>query len=189
MAFNKLKWGSRYRTLLIMIEVRRIAAGECEERVPELAAVLVDCVAGNASVSFMAPFTQAQGEEFFQSVSKGLKAGERVLLAAFMDGEVVGTVQLLLAMPPNQLHRADVAKLLVHRRARNQGIAALLMSAVEEAAKGEGRTVLVLDTVVGGGADRLYSRLGWTRVGEIPRYAQFPDQTWCDTAIFWKAVA
>jgi len=164
-------------------------AAECEERVPELAAVLVDCVEGNASVSFMAPFTQAEGEEFFRTVSQGVSAGERVLLAAFLDGELVGTVQLVVATPPNQTHRADVSKLLVHRRARSRGIAALLMNAVEDAAKAEGRILLVLDTAVGGSGDRLYNRLGWTRVGEIPRYALFPDQTWCGTAIFWKSVA
>ncbi len=98
----------------------------------------------------------------------------------------MGTVQMILATPPNQPHRADVAKLLVRRSARNRGVAALLMDEVERAARRSGKTLLVLDTVVGGSAEKLYSRLGWTRAGVIPRYAMFPDGSWCDTAIFWK---
>ena len=168
------------------VEVRRLGADERERYLETIAAVLVDCVERNASVSFMLPFSQSAAKEFFASAFQEVGKRNRILLAAFLDGEMVGTVQMILATPPNQPHRADIAKLLVKRSARNRGIAALLMDEVEQAAKGAGKTLLVLDTVVGGSAEKLYSRLGWTRAGVIPRYAMFPDGSWCDTAIFWK---
>ena len=168
------------------LEVRRLEADERERYLETIAAVLVDCVEGNASVSFMLPFSQSAAEEFFASAFQEVGKGNCILLAAFLDGELVRTVQMILATPPNQPHRADIAKLLVKRSARNRGIAARLMDEVEQAAKGAGKTLLVLDTVVGGSAEKLYSRLGWTRAGVIPRYAMFPDGSWCDTAIFWK---
>jgi len=115
-----------------------------------------------------------------------VQRGDRILLAAFIDSRLVGTVQILLATPPNQPHRADVAKLLVRRSARGQGIGRQLMEQVEEASRLAGKTLLVLDTVTGDPAERLYLRLGWNRVGVIPKYALYPDGTWCDTTIFWK---
>jgi GNAT superfamily N-acetyltransferase len=118
-----------------------------------------------------------------------VQQGDRILLAAFVDSKLVGTVQILLATPPNQPHRADVAKLLVLRSARGQGIGARLMKCVEEAGRLRGKTLLVLDTATGGDAERLYLRLGWNRVGGIPNYALFPDGTYCDTTIFWKQLA
>jgi GNAT superfamily N-acetyltransferase len=98
----------------------------------------------------------------------------------------VGTVQVLLALPENQPHRADIAKLLVHRRVRRRGLAQRLMEAADATARAEGRTVLVLDTVTGGDAERLYSRVGWHRVGEVPRYALMPDGVECGTTFFYK---
>ena len=151
-----------------------------------LAEVLLDCVQGGASVSFMADLTKEAAESFFEGVIQGVQRGDRILLAAFIDSKLVGTVQLHLATPPNQPHRADVAKLLVLRSARGQGIAARLMEHAEEAARVAGKSLLVLDTVTGGTAERLYERLGWTKAGVIPKYAMFPDGTWCDTTIFWK---
>jgi len=151
-----------------------------------LAEVLLDCVQGGASVSFMADLTREAAESFFEGVIQGVQRGDRILLAAFIDSKLVGTVQLHLATPPNQPHRADVAKLLVLRSARGQGIAARLMEHAEEAARVAGKSLLVLDTVTGGTAERLYERLGWTKAGVIPKYAMFPDGTWCDTTIFWK---
>jgi GNAT superfamily N-acetyltransferase len=109
-----------------------------------------------------------------------------VLLAAFDDGDVVGTVQVNLATPPNQPHRADIAKLLVRRSARRRGVAAQLMEAAEREALAEGKTLLVLDTVTGDAAERLYERLGWTRVGVIPNYALYPDGRPCATTLFYK---
>jgi ribosomal protein S18 acetylase RimI-like enzyme len=112
--------------------------------------------------------------------------GRRLVLAAFDDGRVVGTVQVILALPPNQPHRGEIAKLLVHRSARRRGIAELLMQHAEAEARAEGRTLLVLDTVTGDAAERLYTRLGWTRVGVIPGYALYPDGRPCDTTVFFK---
>jgi GNAT superfamily N-acetyltransferase len=171
-----------------MLEVRTLSAAEGREHLEALAEVLTDCVEGGASVSFMAPFSKSAAVRFFESVLDEVEAGNRILLAAFMDGTLVGTVQILTATPPNQPHRADVAKLLVARRARAHGIGTRLMQHVEETARRAGKTLLVLDTATGGSAERMYTRLGWTRVGVIPKYALFPDGAWCDTTLFWKEV-
>jgi GNAT superfamily N-acetyltransferase len=105
-----------------------------------------------------------------------------------MDGNLVGTAQLVLAVPPNQPHRADVARVLVHRSARKRGIAQRLMEQLEQEARAEGKTLLVLDAVTGGDAARLYERLGWNTVGVIPNYALYPDGQFCDTTVFWKSL-
>lgn len=168
--------------------VCRLSAEEAVAHVSDLARVLVDCVEGGASASFMLPFTQADGEVFYAKVAAGVKAGERILLAAFIDGLLVGTVQIVTAVPNNQPHRADVAKLLVIRSARGRGVARKLMEAVEDAASAAGKTLLVLDTVTGGDAERLYERLHWVKVGIIPDYALFPDGRPTATTIFWKSL-
>src|SRR6266404_4197113 len=152
----------------------------------QLAAVLVDCVEGGASVSFMSPFSQGQGLAFFRKVASAVASGDTVLLAAKLEGRIVGTVQLGLDTPPNQPHRADVKKLLVHRSARGHGVAAALMARVEEEARRRGRWLLVLDTAPGENGHRLYLRAGWTQTGLVPNYALFPDGRLCDTAIMWK---
>jgi len=154
----------------------------------ELADVLVDCVAGGASVSFMPPFDHAAAVAFFRKVAGEVKRRETVLMAARAGGRIVGTVQLGIATPPNQPHRADVKKLLVHRAARGHGTGAALMAGVEAAARRHGRTLLVLDTALGGDAERLYARSGWTRVGVIPDYALWPDGRMCPTVVFWKRI-
>jgi GNAT superfamily N-acetyltransferase len=156
--------------------------------VPALAAVLVDCVAHGASVSFMSPLTQARAEAFWTEVAESVGRRERVLLVATVNERVVGTVQVVHAGPENQPHRADVAKMLVHSGARQRGIGAALMQAAEAAARTLGKTLLVLDTVTGGDAERLYARLGWIPVGIVPNYALFPDGRPCATTIFYKAV-
>jgi ribosomal protein S18 acetylase RimI-like enzyme len=156
--------------------------------IAELAEVLVDCVAGGASVSFMPPFEHEDGKAFFTKVAGEVARGETALLVARVGGRIVGTVQLGLALPPNQPHRADIKKLLVHRSARGRGIGMALMTAAEEAARARGRTLLVLDTALGDNAERLYTRAGWNRVGVIPGYALFPDGSPCDTVVLWKQV-
>jgi GNAT superfamily N-acetyltransferase len=168
-----------------MVEVRRLNAAEACEFTSDLARVLVDCVEGGASVSFMLPFGQADGQVFFGKVAAGVEAGERILLAAFLEGKLVGTVQVLLAMPPNQPHRAEVSKLLVMRPARGQGVAQRLMEAAEREALAAGKTLLVLDTA-NDSAERLYERLNWIKAGVIPRFALYPDGRFTDTTIFWK---
>lgn len=151
-----------------------------------LADVLVDCVEGGASVSFMAPFPREAAVTFWRRVADDVALGQRVLLIAEDECGVCGTVQLILDLPPNQPHRADVAKMLVHRRARRRGLGAALMRAAEAAARDCGRTLLVLDTVTGGDGERLYARLGWTRVGEIPNYALLPEGGFCSTTYFYR---
>jgi GNAT superfamily N-acetyltransferase len=136
----------------------------------------------------MAPFSHDQARDAFEAVVGDVEQGRRLLLGAFAEGRLVGTVQVILALPPNQPHRGEIAKLLVHRSVRNRGIAQLLMEHAESEARAEGKTLLVLDTVTGDNAERLYTRLGWTRVGVIPGYALYPDGRPCDTTVFWKAL-
>jgi GNAT superfamily N-acetyltransferase len=171
------------------VTVRRLGPIDAAACVPVLAEVLIDCVEGGASVGFMQPMTVEKATRFWRTVANAVARDERVLLVAEdSEGRIVGTVQLVLALPENQPHRADVAKMLVHRRARRHGIARRLLQAVEATAREEGRTLLVLDAVTGGDAARLYARAGWERVGEIPHYALMPDGAPCSTTVFYKRV-
>jgi GNAT superfamily N-acetyltransferase len=167
-------------------EIEVLAAPVDEAALDQLAAVLVDCVEGGASVSFMAPFSHAEALAFFRKIAASVAAGDTVVLAAQLEGRIVGTVQLGLDTPPNQPHRADIRKMLVHRAARNRGIGAALMARVEQEALRHGRWLLVLDTVPGENGHRVYQRAGWTETGIIPDYALFPDGRLCDTAVMWK---
>ena len=157
-----------------------------EAALDQLAAVLVDCVEGGASVSFMAPFSHEQALAFFRKVAAQVAAGDTVMLTARLGGRIIGTVQLGLDTPPNQPHRADVKKMLVHRAARNRGIGAALMARLEQEALRHGRWLLVLDTVPNENGHRVYRRAGWTESGIIPGYALFPDGRLCDTTVMWK---
>ncbi len=168
------------------LQIVVLDAGGVATAADDLGRVLVDCVEGGASVSFMHPFGHEEAVGYFHKVAGEVGRGETVLLAARHRVGIVGTVQIGLAMPPNQMHRADVRKLLVHRVARRSGIGAALMSAVEHAARRHGRTLLVLDTAAGGDAERLYRRGGWVQTGVIPGYALWPHGPPCDTVIFWK---
>lgn len=157
-----------------------------ERELDGLCDVLLDCVAGGASVNFMWPLTRANAERFWRSVADGLARADRaVIVAADGDGRIVGTAQAIWAPQENQPHRADVAKMLVHRRARRAGLGAALLAAAERAALAAGRTLLVLDTA-SAEAERLYERGGWQRVGSIPRYALLPDGKPCDTVVYYK---
>ena len=167
-------------------EIISLAAPVAQPALDQLADVLADCVEGGASVSFMSPFSRDSALGFFRKVESSVAAGDTVLLAARLDGKIVGTVQLGLDTPPNQPHRADIRKMLVHRSARGRGIGAALMAAVEEEARRHGRWLLVLDTVPGESGHRLYIRAGWQQTGIVPDYALFPDGRRCDTAIMWK---
>jgi GNAT superfamily N-acetyltransferase len=152
-----------------------------------LSDVLIDCVEGGASVSFMLPMTRAKAEAFWTSVAASLERGERaVVIAEDPRGEIMGTVQAIWATQENQPHRADVAKMLVSRAVRRQGIARRLMAAIDTIAREEGKTVLVLDTVTGSPASRLYEQAGWQRVGDVPKYALMPDGEFCSTTYFYK---
>jgi GNAT superfamily N-acetyltransferase len=167
-------------------EIIALDAPVADTALEQLAEVLVDCVEGGASVSFMAPFSQEEALAFFRKVAASVASGDTVLLAAKLNDKIVGTVQLGLDTPPNQPHRADIKKMLVHRSARGHGIGTALMAEVEEEARRRGRWLVVLDTVPGENGHRLYLRAGWTQTGLVPDYALFPDGRLCDTAIMWK---
>ena len=170
------------------VETRLLDPDDARAHLDGLAEVLADCVAGGASVSYMAPFSHEDARAHFEAAVAEVEQGRRLLLAAFAEGRVVGTVQVNLATPPNQPHRGDVAKLLVHRSARRRGIARLLMEHAEREALAAGKTLLVLDTVTGDPAEFLYARLGWNRLGVVPGYALYPDGRPCDTTVFWKSI-
>lgn len=152
-----------------------------------LSELLANCVNGGASVSFMLPFNPMTAEAFWRRTAASVARNERVVLVAKdVDQQIIGTVQLITDQPENQPHRADVAKLLVHERARRGGVARALMQKLEQAAVDAQKTVLVLDTATGSGAESFYQRCGWQKVGEVPRYAYMPDGELTATSIFYK---
>lgn len=169
------------------ISVRRLAS-VTEQQLGELARVLIDCVEGGASVSFMNPLPMDKALAFWRGVAKDVTSGERALLVAEQSGGIVGTVQLVLAQPENQPHRADLSKMLVHRRARRHGVGTALLRKAEEVARDCGKTLLVLDTA-SDTAERLYARLGWQRVGAVPDYALLPDGGYCATSFYYRKLA
>ena len=157
-----------------------------EREIEGLSDVLIDCVEGGASVSFMLPMSRAKADAFWRRMAASVARGERVVLAAEdAAGTIVGTAQVILAQPENQPHRGDLAKMLVHRRARRRGIGAALLAAAERSALSAGKTLLVLDTA-SDDAERLYARHGWQRCGEIPNYALWPDGRPCATTFFYE---
>jgi predicted GNAT family acetyltransferase len=164
--------------------VRRLATVS-EAQIHQLAELLVDCVHTGASVSFMAPLELKHAQAFWRGVADGVAQGERALLVAEDEGGIVGTVQLVLAQPDNQPHRADVSKMLVLRRLRRRGLGEALMQHAEQLARSGGKTLLVLDTA-SADAERLYARLGWQRCGVIPGYALLPEGGLCDTTFFYR---
>jgi GNAT superfamily N-acetyltransferase len=150
-----------------------------------LAAVLADCVEGGASVGFMQPYPLDRAAAWWRGLAADVAAGRRALLVAEDEQGIVGTVHVVLAQPDNQPHRADLCKMLVMRRARQRGVGAALMDAAERAARDAGKTLLVLDTA-SAEAERLYARMGWTRLGVIPGYALLPEGGLCDTTYFYR---
>jgi GNAT superfamily N-acetyltransferase len=170
------------------IELLALTATQAHSQCGALAEILIACVQGGASVSFMAPLARDKAESFWHGVADSVGRGERVLVIAQEreGGRVAGTVQILLQQPENQPHRADVSKMLVHPEARRRGIGTLLLRFVEDAARAANKTLLVLDTATGGDAERLYERSGWLRAGVIPNYALLPDGKPCATTVFYK---
>jgi GNAT superfamily N-acetyltransferase len=167
-----------------MAHVRRLQQ-LAPEQIDALAGALIDCVEGGASVSFMHPLSPQRARAFWQQVADELPSGTRALLVAEEEHGIVGTVQLLLEQPENQPHRADLAKMLVHRRARQQGVGAALLAAAEQLAREGGKTLLVLDTA-SAEAERLYARGGWQRCGTVPGYALLPHGGLCATTFFYR---
>jgi GNAT superfamily N-acetyltransferase len=169
--------------------VERVEARDADGVLPALTDILLDCVDGGASVSFMAPLARDKADAFWRGVLDSAARGERIVLVARdAQARISGTVQVILAQPENQPHRADVAKMLVHRRARRQGLGEALMRAAEQQARQAGKTLLVLDTA-SDAAERLYKRTGWIECGRIPGYALLPSGEPCATAYFYKQLA
>jgi GNAT superfamily N-acetyltransferase len=171
-----------------MIAISTPTAEQAHTLVPVLADILIDCVQGGSSVSFLLPITRETAEGFYAKTAARVAERSAVLFVAAIDGEIVGTVQLCPVLIENQPHRAEVAKLLVHRRGRQRGVAQALMAALEDKARAEGRTLLSLDTTTGSPAERLYEKLGWHRLGVMPGHALMATGEPSDTTFFWKAL-
>ena len=169
------------------VQVRRLRSVTAAQA-QALAELLVDCVEGGASVSFMHPLPMAKALAFWREVTEGVVRGERALLVAEDATGIVGSVQLVLAQPENQPHRADLSKMLVLRRARRRGMGALLMAAAEQVARECAKSLLVLDTA-SADAQRLYARLGWQRCGTVPGYALLPHGGLCATTYFYRELS
>ncbi|MGL5363674.1 MAG: GNAT family N-acetyltransferase [Bosea sp. (in: a-proteobacteria)] len=166
--------------------IRRLNATEATARSNQLADILLDCVAGGASVSFMAEMTRAEALAFWAKVASGVASGERILLVAEVGGRLLGTVQVVPSGIPNQPHRSDLSKMLVHRDGRGKGLGLSLLAAAEQASLEAGWWLMVLDTVVDSAGDRLYARGGWQAVGIIPNFALWPDGQLCPTKYYFK---
>jgi ribosomal protein S18 acetylase RimI-like enzyme len=172
--------------MLDTFHIVRLSAEQVRERAEQLSEVLSDCVTGGASVSFMLPFGPDDAKPFWVATAESCEAGHRIVLAAIMDSMAVGSVQLLPVGIPNQPHRAEIAKLLVHRKARRRGIGRALMLAAEAEARRLGRSLLTFDTTTGDSAEKLYLSLNYVRAGVIPGYALKPDGSLIDTSVFYK---
>ena len=170
------------------ITIRTLAPSETTRALPALAEVLSDCVEGGASVGFMSPHTPQDAMPYWEGVADAVAKGDSVLIVAEKGDDILGTVQLGIGMMPNQPHRADLKKLLVHRKARGLGLSRLLMDAAEAEAAKHGRHILVLDTATGSPAETIYEKFGWQRVGVIPQYALMPDGSYCGSTFFYKAL-
>ena len=169
-----------------MHSINLIDADEGASIFQDLVNLLEDSVESGASVGFLTPLTADQSKAYWLETLEQVESGNRMLLVARQSGKLTGSVQLDLATKQNALHRAEVQKLLVHTRFRNQGIAAALMQAVEDVARKFNRTLLVLDTLQGHAAEKLYEKWGYTRVGAIPDYARVNDGSLQPTVVFYK---
>lgn len=168
--------------------LRRLSTVD-DAQINGLADLLIDCVEGGASVSFMHPLSRERAVAFWRQVAQDVAAQKRALLVAEDARGICGTVQLVFDLPENQPHRADLVKMLVHRRVRRRGLGTALMGAAETTALEFGRTLLVLDAVTNGDGARLYERLGWQRVGDIPNFALMPLGESCSATFFYRQLS
>jgi GNAT superfamily N-acetyltransferase len=171
-----------------MTAIRQLTEDEALAAIPQLTRLFRDTVAEGASLGYMWPFPPEEAQGFWRDVAGAVGRGDTVLLVAMIDGQIEGTVQLGLKLPPNQPHRADIKKLMVHPDARGRGLSRQLMEAAEAVASARGRSLLVLDTATGEPAEKIYQHLGWKEAGVIPGYALFPDGRPCDTTVYYKAL-
>jgi ribosomal protein S18 acetylase RimI-like enzyme len=164
------------RNAMDPVSIRVVAPADFDAVEAGLAEIVADGVNGGAAISFMQPYTRDDGLRFWRErVFPDVASGRRVLFVADLNGAIVGTVQMDIALPPNQPHRCEVAKMIVHSRARRQGVARRLMSALEAHAKLIGKTLITLDTRTGDNAEFLYNSLGFLKAGVIPHFAFDPD--------------
>lgn len=177
-----------YAKPLTGVVIQRLDAAAAHAAIPRLAEILRACVDAGASVSYLPPLQRDTATQFWARSASAAAMDKRVILAGWVDGTLAGTVTLDLDMPPNQPHRADVAKLLVHPSARRRGLARLLMDRLETEARTAGRHLLVLDTREGDAAEPLYRTLGWTEAGRIPSFALNNDGGYDATIFFWKRI-
>lgn len=168
--------------------IRVLNFDEAKAAIPALAEILSDCINGGASVGFMAPCEPEGFIPYWNRIANEVDAGDTVLLVAEHQDEIIGTVQLGLSQMPNQPHRTDLKKLLIHRKARGLGLARNLMETAEQEARSHRKTLICLDTATGSPAEAIYTHLGWERVGVIPNYALYPDGTSCATTLFYKGL-
>jgi ribosomal protein S18 acetylase RimI-like enzyme len=153
-----------------------------------LSEILIEVVANGGSVSFMHPLEQARADAFWEGALAAAARGERVILGAW-DGEtLVGTVTLLLDLPPNQPHRGEIAKMMTRVSHRGRGVARALMIELERIAAERGRTILTLDTATDEGAGGLYQKLGFIYAGTLPEYALKPHGGLTGTDLYWKRI-
>lgn len=171
-----------------MTIIRTLNGAQTLAALPDLCDVLCDCVNGGASVGFMLPFAPADAIPFWQDAARAVENGDIIHVVVEVDGKIVGTVQVGLSTKPNQPHRGDLMKLLVHRSARGLGLSRMLMERAEAEALAHGRCLLVLDTATGSEAEAIYPRFGWDRAGVIPDYALYPDGRYCSTTLFYKRI-
>ena len=170
--------------------IQTLTAINDEVTLAQLADMLIESVESGGSISFMHPVSMEKALAFWRKVSASITAGERILLVALDEnGVVIGAVQSILAQPENQPHRADIAKMMVHPRARRLGIAEALMREIEQLTGAAGKTVMVLDTETDQAASFLYTKLGWQVAGHIPDYALRPHGGLCSTTYFYKRIA
>jgi GNAT superfamily N-acetyltransferase len=173
----------------LSLDIERLDAAAAERELDALASMLADAVEGGASVGFVTPFSVPDAAAWWRPLLTEVAAGRVLVLGAWVEGALVGTVQLHPSAMPNGRFRAEVAKLLVHRSARRKGVGRALMDAVEALARERGRTTLVLDTQTGGDAERLYRALGWTVAGVIPDYSLLSDGTRGATTYMYKLLS
>jgi GNAT superfamily N-acetyltransferase len=169
-----------------MADIRRLNEEDALQALPQLSALFSDTVERGASLGFMSPFPPEEAAMFWRDVAGAVGRGETILLVALVDGRIEGTVQVSTKMQPNQPHRGEIKKLMVHEKARGLGLSRALMDAAEGEARMAGRTLLVLDTATGEPAESIYERFGWNRAGIIPGFALFPDGRPCDTSVLYK---
>jgi GNAT superfamily N-acetyltransferase len=167
-------------------DIRELAVEEYRQAIPSLADLIVDAVAGGASINFLADVSHERAAAWWRALEPDVESGVATAFVAIVDGRIVGSTLIVRSVKANSPHRAEIGKVIVHRDARRRGIAAALMRAAEERARADGRWLLVLDTITDSPAEALYRSRGWTVTGVVPNYAMLPDGTPWGATFFWK---